>query len=200
MAQDTVPIGAVLAGGRGRRIGGDKPRVALAGRPLLAYPVAALGAVLEQVAVVGKHETALPELPGVAVWREPAEPRHPLTGVVCALERAAGRPVVVAAGDLPFLTASLVRRVATADGRGRPAVVPCAGGRLQPLLARYEPSALAPLAAALAAPPESLTAVVERLGPTLLDAEADVDAFFNVNVPEDVLTAAALLDRRGAVS
>ena len=32
---------AVLAGGRGSRIGGDKALVQLGGRPLIAYPLAA---------------------------------------------------------------------------------------------------------------------------------------------------------------
>jgi len=56
------PVGVVLAGGAGRRIGGDKATVELAGRPLLLYPLAAVRAVLRDVAVVAKRVTALPPL------------------------------------------------------------------------------------------------------------------------------------------
>jgi molybdopterin-guanine dinucleotide biosynthesis protein A len=35
-----------------------------------------------EVAIVAKPATGLPVLHGVTVWREPAEPRHPLVGIV----------------------------------------------------------------------------------------------------------------------
>lgn len=193
---DTMrPIGVVLAGGEGRRMGGAKGVVELHGTPLLAYPVAALRIALGEVIVVAKRDTELPPLPGVPVWTEPDEPRHPLTGLVHALEQAGGRPLLVCAGDLPFVPADLVRELASADPRGRPAVVPRAGGRLQPLLALYLPDALPPLAAALVRPggPGPLTAAVAGLEPRILDLVGE-RAFFNVNVPEDLLTAAAMID------
>ncbi len=204
MGETRDPIGVVLAGGLGRRIGGAKAVVELHGVPLVRYPLAALQAVLAEVVVVAKADTPLPPLPGVPIWIEPAEPRHPLAGIVHALEGAGaigiegvGREILVSAGDLPFLTPSLVERLAHADAAGAPAVVPCAGGRLQPLLARYAPAAHEPLAAALARDPlPSLGSVVEGLPPRLLDVD-DATPFFNVNAPEDLLTAAGLLDRAG---
>src|SRR5919112_5249330 len=96
-----VPVGAILAGGLGRRIGGDKAVVELANRPLLLYPLEALRSVTPEVAVVAKRDTALPSLAGEAnVWVEPDEPRHPLTGIVHALRLSAGRPVLVVAADM----------------------------------------------------------------------------------------------------
>jgi molybdopterin-guanine dinucleotide biosynthesis protein A len=205
MGETRDPIGAVLAGGSGRRIGGAKALVELRGTPLVRYPLRALQAVLAEVVVVAKRATDLPPLPGVPIWIEPAEPRHPLAGIVHALEgagAAAGiegmaREVLVSAGDLPFVTPALVERLLRVEPRGALAVVPRAGGRLQPLLARYAPSAHAPLAAALARDPlPSLTDVVAGLRPRVLELD-DALPFFNVNAPEDLLTAAGLLDRGG---
>jgi molybdenum cofactor guanylyltransferase len=195
MGQTNAPIGAVLAGGAGRRIGGGKAIVELHGRPLLAYPVAALRAVLDDVVVVAKPGSELPDLPdGVAVWTEPEQPRHPLAGVVHALREAGGRSVLVAAGDLPFVGRELIERLAGEPAGGAPAVVPFAAGRLQPLLARYEPAALAPLEQALADPrPAPLTDAVAALRPRVIEL-ADDRAFFNVNLPEDLLTATAMMD------
>jgi molybdopterin-guanine dinucleotide biosynthesis protein A len=96
-------VGAVLAGGSGSRLGGSKPSVELAGRPLVSYPMAALSGASERVVVVCKPDTELPDLPGLERWNEPEEPRHPLTGIVHALERAAA-PVLVCAADMPFVT------------------------------------------------------------------------------------------------
>jgi len=74
-------VGVLLAGGRGRRLGADKASAELAGRPLVQWAWEAVRAAVAEVAVVAKPDTPLPELPGTAIWREPAEPRHPLAGV-----------------------------------------------------------------------------------------------------------------------
>jgi molybdopterin-guanine dinucleotide biosynthesis protein A len=190
-----APIGVVLAGGAGRRIGGSKATVALRGRPLISYPVAALREAFADVAVVAKADTELPPLPDVAIWIDRDEPRHPLAGIVRALELAEGRPVLVCAGDLAFVTPALAREVAGTDPQGAPAVVPRAGGRLQPLFALYLPSARGPLvAAARTRPLGPLVGAVEALGPRVLELP-DERVFFNVNAPEDLLTATALMDR-----
>jgi len=184
-------IGAVLAGGGGRRIGGDKATVELEGRPLVHYPLNVLRAVLDEVAVVAKQSTVLPGLDvEIAIWLEPDEPRHPLAGVVHALRCARGQPVVVVAGDMPFVTRGLVAALSRERSRGAAAVVPRAGGRLQPLCARYEPRALGALAGCdLTAP---LSDVVGALDPRILEWP-DEEPFFTVNSPEDILQAAALL-------
>jgi molybdenum cofactor guanylyltransferase len=184
------PIGAILAGGRGTRLGGAKALAELGGRPLIAWPLAALAAALDEVVVVAKADTALPTL-GVERWTEPDEPAHPRAGIVHALSAAGERAVLVCAADMPLVTPELVAEIAAADGT--PAVVPRAAGRLQPLLARYEPDALLPLRAAPAA--EALTATVVSLGPRLLEF-ADETAFFNVNSPADLDSAAQRIARK----
>jgi molybdopterin-guanine dinucleotide biosynthesis protein A len=186
----TEPLGVLLAGGSSRRMGTDKPLVELAGRPLLHYPLAALEAVLTEVVVVCKEHTPLPDVAGrAAIWCEPEPDRHhPLLGVRAALRSAPGRAVLVVAGDLPLVAPDDLRAL-LAGGAGR-TVVARAAGRLQPLLARYPPGALAVLDAM--APDEAATDVVMRLEPLIVDLGER--AAFNVNVPEDLLQASALLD------
>jgi len=126
MPHHNAPIGAVLAGGAGRRIGGGKAIVELHGRPLLSYPVGVLQAVLGEVAVVAKPQTELPDLPGVHVWHEPEEPHHPLAGIVHALQQADGRAVLVEdpePGAVRFAAALLgetVRSLEQPEGRVHP--------------------------------------------------------------------------------
>jgi molybdopterin-guanine dinucleotide biosynthesis protein A len=189
------PIGVVLAGGAGRRLGGSKAAVKLAGRPLISYPLDALGRALGAVAVVAKLDSELPALPGVTVWIEPQEPRHPLTGIVHALRCANGRPVVVCATDLPLVSASLIRSLAEADAGAAPAVLAWADGRIQPTLGRYGSEALRPLARALERPDQALSEMVEALRPKLFEV-SDAEELFNVNTPEDLLHARAGLERR----
>jgi molybdenum cofactor guanylyltransferase len=187
------PIGVVLAGGLGRRVGGSKATVELCGRPLIGYPLAALQAVLDDVAVIAKADTALPSLPGVALWVEPESPRHPLAGIVWALGFAAGRSVLACAADLPFVTPALIERIVATDLGGAPAVVPTCGGALEPLLALYTPRALPLLEAAARAPQRPLRDEVAAILPRQLEV-GDRRPFFNVNSPHDLLRAAAMLE------
>ncbi|MGI8492738.1 MAG: molybdenum cofactor guanylyltransferase [Acidimicrobiales bacterium] len=195
---DEPTIGVLLAGGRGSRLGGAKALATLAGRPLICYPLAALRAVVgAEVAIVAKPETRLPALPGVDVWREPAHPRHPLVGIVHALACAAGRPVLVCAADMPFVTASVLRELMSADPAGSTAVVAeSAVQGLQPLLGCYQPAARALLAPAAAEGVAPVRRVVASLEPRLLRV-SDEGVLFNINSPDDLAAAQARLGSDG---
>jgi molybdenum cofactor guanylyltransferase len=191
-------MGVILAGGLGRRIGGAKAVVQLAGQPLISYPLEAVRTALSDVAVIAKADTQLPSLPGVTVWVEPDSPRHPVVGIVQALALAEGRSVVVCACDLPFVTSELIYRLATADLGKSPAVVACCGTDVQPLLGCYAPRAIDPLRSGL--PAEApVRELVASLNPRMLEV-GDPELLFNINSPEDLLHAAAILDGRARAS
>jgi molybdopterin-guanine dinucleotide biosynthesis protein A len=200
MHEHGQPVGVVLAGGLGRRIGGSKAVVHLAGRPLISYPLEAVWRAVGNVAVVAKIDTELPSLPGVAVWVEPNEPRHPLTGIVHALGMAEARPVLVCAADMPLLGPGLLGEITRADPGGRPAVVASARGELQPLLGCYRPAALPLLAEAVTrSPARALRETITAIGPAVYEVE-DTDQLFNVNTPDDLLQASAMLGSRRGVA
>ena len=190
MAHPPRPIGAILAGGPGRRIGGSKAMVHLKGRPLICYPLEAVQRVLGDVVIVAKPSTELPSLAGVTVWLEAESPTHPLRGIAHALSLAEGRPVLVCPSDLPFVTPEAIERLAGADPQGAPAVIAAAGGRTQPLLGCYQPATLERISLSGERP---MREVVAELGARTL--EVDQHVLFNVNYPEDLLQAAALLDQ-----
>jgi molybdopterin-guanine dinucleotide biosynthesis protein A len=187
-------IGVLLAGGRGLRLGGmPKASIELGGRPLAAYPAAALAAVCDRVAIVAKADSELPSLPGVERWDEPAEPRHPLTGIVHALERA-GDAVVVCGADMPYVTADACATLIAAGAGGRAsAAVAVAGGVVQPLFAVYAPAALDELRAA---PPDArLTETVEALRPGHVAMPPAIVR--SVNTPDDLAAARAAFGDSG---
>jgi molybdenum cofactor guanylyltransferase len=190
-----APAGAVLAGGAGRRIGGAKALAELAGRPLIEYPLAAMRAAgLSPLAIVAKPDTELPALVGVQIWLELERTRHPLIGLVEALRRAGGQPVVVCAADMPLVRAETIATLAASDPGDSPAVVASSPDRgIQPLLGLYLPAAaelLAPAARAACAP---LRATVAALGPRLLEV-ADAE-LLNVNSAADLAHAQARISR-----
>ena len=185
----------VLAGGMGRRIGGSKALVELNHRPLITYPLEAVWRALGDVTIVAKPDTQLPSVPGAALWVEPQEPRHPLTGIVYALSLAAGSPVLVCASDMPLVTVELIEGIARTDPGGAVAVVASCRGEIQPLLGCYQPAALEPLSLAARDPDVRLMEAVAALHPVHYEVE-DPDCLFNVNSPDELLQVAAMLDRR----
>jgi molybdopterin-guanine dinucleotide biosynthesis protein A len=185
-------VAAVLAGGRGRRLGGAKANADLGGRPLLCHAIAAVEAAGLEPLVVAKPETELPES-GCRVVREPREPRHPLVGIVAALRQEPA--LVVLAADMPFASPPLLARLAELPDE---LAVPAPGGELEPLQARYAAGALPALEAAIVRR-EPLRRTIESLGPRRLD-DAELAtlcdparAFLNVNTPEDLARAEFLL-------
>lgn len=177
-------VGVVLAGGAGRRMGGDKAIVEWDGVALGHFPLRALTAVTAEQAVVAKRHTRLPDLPAdVTIWLEPDEPRHPLTGVLHALRSARGRSVLCCAVDLPLLDAATLQELLEVDAEGRACVVPRVRGRLEPLCALWLPQSRAPLEAL----PDGLAMrdVAAALGPREV-AFTDARPFTNVNTPEDL--------------
>lgn len=190
---------AVLAGGLSRRMGAPKAGALLAGRPLIARPLAALRAAGLDPFVVTKADrpvaaAGLEGPDGLEVVVEPDRPRHPLVGVLAALERAGG-PVVVVACDLPLLPPPLLAWLAERPGG---TVVPRAGGHMQPLAARYGPEAAGPVRAGIERG-RAMKEVVAALGPEIVE-EAELRRFGdpalmfeNVNSPEDLARVESLL-------
>jgi molybdopterin-guanine dinucleotide biosynthesis protein A len=185
-------IGVILAGGSGRRMGGAKATVRLHGRPLISYALEAVWRGLGAAVVVAKADTELPDLPGVTVWIEPEEIRHPLIGVRYALEMADGRPILACAADLPFVTPRLIRELAQ-GARRAPALIACSGDQIQPLLGWYHPRALAQLRRFDPASGAPVREAVSRMAPDRL--EVDPELLFNVNTPSDLLQASAQIDQ-----
>jgi molybdenum cofactor guanylyltransferase len=163
---------AVLAGGRGRRIGGAKATRTLAGRPLVEHPLAAAREAGLETVVVAKRDSELPaDLTALKVF-EDDEPSHPLTGALAALAYAARREpasaVVLVGCDMPFLTGSFLRWLA---GAHEGAVLIELEGRAQPLPARCLPKH-APLFRRALAKQAPLREALRSLSPAILDERA----------------------------
>ena len=166
-------------------MGRPKPGVRIAGHALISYPIAAAQAAGLERFVVAKRDTELPRI-YCPVVLEPDEPRHPLCGLVTALRHQRG-PVLALACDMAFVDEKLLAWLASHVDT----TVIEAGGRLQPLLARYDYGALGLLEEALERG-TSLRDAVASLDPKVVP-ESDVVRFgdparlcFNVNTPEDV--------------
>lgn len=147
---DGVFDGLVLAGGRGRRLGGPgKPQLGVGGRPMIDVARDAL-AEARTLTVVGPPGDVVEEPLGGG----------PVAAIAAGLARVTAPVVVLLAADLPFVTAEVVRVLAD----GAPAVAVDDADRPQFLLSAFPTAALR---AALPAEPDGarLRDVVDSLAP-----------------------------------
>lgn len=185
---DATPVVAVLAGGRGERLGGNKPCTQLGGRPLIEYPLEAARDAGLQAIVVAKVDTLLPRLQVQVVYdQEPTY--HPLAGVIAALQEFSA--VIAVACDMPFVTSPMLRWIAEQRSA---ALVTRPGNFLQPFPALYRERHLRSLRASMVTQ-SSLQQSLERLHPQIADDRTlcafgtHVRLFFSVNTPSDLHAA-----------
>ena len=175
-------------------MGMPKALVEVAGRPMVSRIVSTVGSAGLEPVVVAKPDSPLPRL-DCRVLAEPAEPRHPLTGLIAALHTSAGRGVVAIACDMPLVPAKLLSWLAQIEEE----IAVCeVDGRLEPLLGRYSPTAAAALASRLD-DGAAMRDAVGALDPYVV-TEDKIARFgdpksivFNVNEPGDVERAEGLL-------
>lgn len=189
-------FGVILAGGEGRRMGGvDKALVRLAGRPLIAHVLDRLEPQVDRVLISANGDLARFAGFGCPVVAD-AAPQGPLSGVLSALTAAAtmgATHVVSTPVDTPFLPGDLVPQLLLA-AEGAPEGLAFASDATgdHPATALW-PVGLAP---ALAAFLDQGQAKVTRFTAAHGAARAafpDPRAFLNLNTPEDLAAAEALL-------
>ena len=150
----------VLAGGRGRRLGGPaKPAIEVGGGPNLQRVLTAVAAAPVRV-VVGPPELGELVPAGVRVVREEPPGGGPVAALAAGLVVVPvdvggsaddpGRLVVLAA-DLPLLSVAAVRRVVDAVGTADGAVYVDGSGRRQWLCGAWRPDVVRRRLAGLAA-------------------------------------------------
>jgi molybdopterin-guanine dinucleotide biosynthesis protein A len=166
---------AVLAGGASRRMGRPKAALPYGSSTLLEFQTTRLAKIFEEVYVVAKEPPAFPAGPA-GVLLDGAPDHAAIHGLIRALAEAPDR-IFVLGVDMPAMPEPLLREIAR---RGRAseagAVVPRAGGRLQPLAAVWRRSAL-PIAERRAGAGElSLHGLAEDIGAEILE-EAEWRAF-----------------------
>ncbi|MDH2326474.1 molybdenum cofactor guanylyltransferase MobA [Cereibacter sp. SYSU M97828] len=182
-------FGVILAGGEGRRMGGaDKALLPLGGVSMIARVRARLEPQVEALAISANGDPA--RFRGTVLPDD--DPQGPLSGVLAGLRWAAGLgadAVVTAPVDVPFLPGDLVPMLCL---RWPGAALARAGGRLHPACALWPVTAAPSLEAWLASGQRRVGDFAASIGATPVDFP-DPREFLNLNTPEDLAAAQALL-------
>ncbi len=205
MPKRTQVTGIILAGGRGRRMGGaDKSFLSLAGRPLLAHVIARAKPQVDHLIINANADRARFEEFGLPVVPD-CVPGFlgPLAGILAGLAWAKSHHpesewLATFPNDSPFFPETLVARLIAA-AREEKALVASAvsAGQHYPVFAVWS--------TAIRVTPKE---IFEEKGLRRVDAGLalfpntkvefavhDFDPFFNVNTPEDLAVAERLIAR-----
>jgi molybdopterin-guanine dinucleotide biosynthesis protein A len=186
---------AVLAGGRGERLGADKAALLLAGEPLLARVLRRLAPLSDDVSVVLRPGQALAAPPGVRLATDLAPYGGALAALAAGIAAARHAWVAVVACDMPYAAPDPLRAMA-ALARGADAVVPRLAVGLEPLYALYHRRCLGAITAALARGERRLSAFhpdvrVRYVSPEEIGARPEL--WLNINTADDLAAAERLL-------
>jgi len=194
-AVDDVTV-LVLAGGAGTRFARERPGTDKLLAPLAdSGPLALLlgGLVAGQVVVVGPPRV-LPA--GVRQVREDPPGGGPLAGVAAGLALVTTGTVVLLGGDQPFAAPAVPRLVAALLAGDADAAVGVDGhGRRQPLLSAHRTAAARAVLAAL--PDAAGRPLRALLGGHLVEVPVSAEEALDVDTPDDLAAARAVLARRG---
>ena len=199
----TAPLGVILAGGQATRMGGgDKGRLLLGGRSLLDHVIARLDPQVAGLALNANGDPARFDDLGMPVIADSIDGfAGPLAGVLAGLDWAAGQgaeSIVTAAADTPFFPCDLVPRLQlAAEGMAHPLALaatpdPKRGLARHPTFGLWPVALRDDLRTALQSGVRKVVLWTDGHGGRMAEFP-DEAAFFNVNTPDDLERAEAML-------
>ncbi|OWU85427.1 molybdopterin-guanine dinucleotide biosynthesis protein A [Oceanicola sp. 22II-s10i] len=194
-----APAGVILAGGQGRRMGGaDKAALRLGGRALIDHVADRFLPQVDPAAISANGDPGRFARFGLPVLADgPDEGLGPLAGVLAGLDWAAGAgadTVVTVSVDTPFLPQDLVPRLLmVTEGMTAPLAVAAGPDGIHPTCALWPVAIREDLRAALRQGVRRIGAWAEEMGARRAFFPDGETAFLNLNRPDDIARAEALL-------
>jgi molybdopterin-guanine dinucleotide biosynthesis protein A len=181
--------GLIVAGGRGRRVGGGKPLLPFRGARLIDAVIARARPQVDALALNVPHQSRSGyEGYGLPLLCDADDSfGGPLSGVAAGLRWLQDECTWLASFpcDTPFLPPDLVTRLAAARDGTRPVVIK-AGAEIHALCALWPREALPMLQSSRE---KSVRRVLSALDAITVPVASDDPGFFNINTPEDLAEA-----------
>lgn len=199
----------ILAGGKSRRMKGNKSLIKLGDKPLLLHVTEKiLGLAGEIVVVIGKNDVLrkyaaiLPST--VTILSDVVEGKGPLAGILTGMQNMHSEYAVVLPSDSPFIEKEALKHLFDKAWGADAAIPRWPNGYIEPLHAVYKISS-AVTAAETALRKEELLILdmIKRLKKVvyvstdnLRKFDRELVTFFNINRQEDLRTATEILKSR----
>jgi molybdopterin-guanine dinucleotide biosynthesis protein A len=194
----------ILAGGKGARLGRNKPLQTIGGKSLIQWVIDRLAAFSTEIIIATAHGEAIPCSSPVAVKTvgDIYPGKGPLGGIHSGLVASSGSQAVVVGCDTPFLSAGLLQYMIQASPR-LDVVVPRMKDKLEPLCAVYSRNCVAPIEELLKRDELQILELFRMVKVGYIE-EHEIDhfdpehlSFFNINSQADLERARRLAARKG---
>lgn len=193
--------GAVLAGGRGRRMDGrDKGLIPLAGRPAVEYVLERVAPQVDRILINANRNRD-----AYAAYGHPVHPDRsgdyagPLAGMATALAAAETDRILTVPCDTPWLPPDLADRLLQVRAAAGAEIATVHDGRTShPVIALLDRGLLESLEAYLAEGERKIDRWYARHRLALADFSDCPEAFTNINSPADSAAAELRLAGRGS--
>lgn len=185
---------AVLAGGKGKRLGMDKLSLEIDGKRILDRILSLLQGLFPCLLLVVQQNSSLPrgDVPeGIRVVEDIIPGKGPLGGIYTALEYSPLPYVFVMACDMPSPSKELILHLVS-ESPGKEAVVPRRGPYIEPLFAVYSRSLAPRMRCELEGGLLKIYEFIRNVDVKYVEEEeiASRDplfrSFLNINTPEDL--------------
>ncbi|SFR59042.1 molybdenum cofactor guanylyltransferase [Yoonia tamlensis] len=192
------PLGVILAGGQASRMGGgDKALLPLGGGTILSHVIDRFAPQTAGLALNANGDAARFAPFGLPVIADSITGfAGPLSGVLAGLDWAASQGashIVTAAADTPFFPCDLVPQLMlAAENAGTDLALAASPGGRQPTFGLWPTALRDDLRAALNGGLRKVVLWTDEHGAATANFPDDM-AFFNVNTPEDLAGAQAML-------
>ncbi|MGD0233421.1 MAG: molybdenum cofactor guanylyltransferase [Syntrophorhabdales bacterium] len=191
--------GAILAGGRSRRMGRDKATLPFKNRPIIKYVHGIVKQVLSEVLIISKHHAAIEGIES-PILKDIIPKDGSLVGIASALLYATTDYVFVFGCDMPFLRKEAIIHM-MGQVHGEDIVIPRTDAGYEPLHAVYSRSCLPHMLRAIDHNRIKITDLLPFLSVKVVREPAlflnkGVSIFTNINTEEDLALAERLISER----
>ena len=189
--------GAILAGGKARRMGGqDKGLISLAGKPMIEYVIAALQPQIDALLIVANRNRARYARYAPVVGDTLDGYQGPLAGMASALQAASTRWVLTVPCDVPLVPDNLVETMRAALQNDDEVCTVRCGERLQPVFTLMRTELLSSLLTFLNEGGRKIDRWLVKHRLAYAEFPEHYDAFENVNSKAELATMVERLQHR----
>ena len=196
--EKTTFSGAVLAGGRSKRMGTDKASVRINGRSLLDMQLDKLNAAGVQELLVSDAAGSKRDIPyGARQVPDILPGKGPLCGIASALYASSSEFCVILSVDAAGVTPDTVKKLMdAAENSAAEIVILASEAGLQPLIGVYKCSLAEDALALVKSGRPAVRELFKEHAPLLLNVPDDSPELLNCNTPKDLEKLTALAAER----
>lgn len=190
----TSLTGAIIAGGKSRRMGRDKRLIPVEGQPMILRVLQGLAAATTQQLIIASDAPQLRPIlpPALPILADAVPDAGALGGILTALLHSRTPWVCCVAADMPFISPALIERLAEQVEAGVQVILPMIDQRPQSLHALYHTSAAPVIRQQIATGNLRIADAFKSLAVRriwLADVQGwglPVSSFVNINTPDDL--------------